>query len=195
MTKKKVMGLDISSTTIGICLLSYDDKKIALDHVSFYKPPKQGNMLEKLAIIRKYINDKIDELKPDTIAIEDIVLFMKGKSSATTVTTLAIVNRMIGLTAFDKLNKLPYIYNVMRIRHAIKIGKALPPKEDIPELVANILGIKFPYVKNRNGDPAKENEDMADSIAVALCHIYMDRKGLADELQIKKKKKRKRKKK
>lgn len=195
MTKKKVMGLDISSTTIGICLLSYDDKKITLDHVSYYKPPKKGNILERLATIRKYINDKVDELKPDVVSIEDIVLFMKGKSSAVTITTLAIVNRMIGLAVFDKLNKLPYIYNVMRIRHAIKIGKVLPSKEDVPELVANILNTKFPYVKNRKGENSKENEDMADSIAVALCHIYKERDGTADEIQIKKKKKKSKKKK
>lgn len=190
---KRVMGLDVSSTTIGICLLSYDDKKITLYHVSYYKPPKKGNIFERLAAVRQYIGDKIDELKPDSVTVEDIVLFMKGKSSATTVITLALVNRIVGLTAFDKLGGAPYLYNALRVRHAIKIGKALPPKEDIPALVANILNIKFPYVKNRNGDNAKENEDMADAIAVALCHIYMDRDGRAEQLQIKKKKKRKKK--
>ena len=120
---------------------------------------------------------------------------MKNKSSANTITTLAVINRIIGLTVFDKLNKPPYLYNAMRIRHAIKKGKDLPSKQDIPDLVADILNIKFPYVKNRNGDNAKENEDMADAIACGICHIYMDRKGKADQLQIKKKKKRKRKKK
>jgi Holliday junction resolvasome RuvABC endonuclease subunit len=192
---KKVMGLDISSTTIGICLLSYNDKKIILDHVSYYRPPKKGNLFERLAVVREYIRGKVDELKPDFVTIEDIVLYMKGKSSATTVTTLAVLNRIIGLTVFDKLNKPPYLYNAMRIRHAIKKGKDLPSKQDIPELVADILQVKFPYVKNRNGDNAKENEDMADAIACGICHIYMDRQGKADQLQIKKKKKRKRKKK
>jgi len=189
------MGLDISSITIGICLLSYDDSNIALDHVSYYKPTKRGNLFERLAKVRQYIQDKIDDLEPDCVTIEDIVLYMKKKSSANTVVTLAILNRIIGLTVFDKLNNPPYLYNAMRVRHAIKSGKTLPSKQEIPELVASILNIKFPYVKNRNGDNAKENEDMADAIACALCHIFMDRQGKAEQLQIKKKKKRKRKKK
>jgi Holliday junction resolvasome RuvABC endonuclease subunit len=192
---KKVMGLDASSTTIGLCLLSYDDKKITLDHITYYKPPKKGNIFERLAAVRKYIEDKIDELKPDYVTIEDIVLFMKNKSSAATITTLAIVNRLIGLTVFDKLDMAPYLYNALRVRHAIKIGKDLPSKQEIPELVADILGTKFPYVKNKKGDNIKENEDMADAVAVGLCHIYMDRDGRSDLLQIKKKKKRKSKKK
>ncbi|KKN74471.1 hypothetical protein LCGC14_0389880 [marine sediment metagenome] len=182
------MALDASSTTIGICLLSYDDKKITLDYVSYYKPPKKGNIFERLDVVRKYIQTKIDELKPDAVTIEDIVLFMKNKSSANTITTLAVVNRVIGLTVFDKIGKAPYLYNVMRVRHAIKKGKDLPSKQDVPELVADILDVKFPYVK-KNEKMVKENEDMADAIAVGICHIYMDRAGKADQLQIKKKKK------
>ena len=187
------MGLDASSTTIGICLLSYDDDNINLDYVSYFKPPKKGNLFERLSNIRQFIYDNIDEHEPDFVTIEDIVLFMKNKSSANTVTTLAVLNRIIGLAVFDKLDKQPYFYNAMRVRHAIKDGKKLPSKQEIPELVAKILNIDFPYIKNKKGIIIKENEDMADSIACAICHIYMDRKGQADQLQIKKKRKRRRK--
>lgn len=200
---KRVMGLDASSTTIGLCILDYDDDIISLVHVEFVKPSKKGNLFERLSKVRQYIHDKIDEFNPDEGAIEDIILFMGGKkcplckkpmggaTTAKTITTLAVLNRTVGLAIMDKLNKHPYLYNAMRIRHAIKEDKALPAKEEIPELVAKILNIDFPYKLNRNKKIAQENGDMADAIAVGICHVYMDRLGKSDELQIPKKKTRK----
>lgn len=195
MKQKLVMGFDISTTTIGMCLLFYDNIKIDLKYVDFYKPSKNGNLFERLAEVRQFILSKLDKFKPDCVAIEDIVLHMPGGSSAQTIIMLAIINRLIGLVSFDKLNKPPYIYNVMRIRHALKENKDLPSKQDMPELVAKILGIDFPYIKNKKNEPIKENEDMADAVACAICHIYADREGKAEKLQIKKKKKRRKKKK
>ena len=193
------MGLDASSTTIGLCLLSYNENPLKpalmkLEHVEFFKPPKKGNIFERLSKTRAFIYDRIVKLKPDCVAIEDIVLFMNNKSTAKTIVTLAVLNRTVGLSVFDKINSPPYLYNAMRIRHAIKKDGYLPTKEDIPELVADILGIKFPYVKNKKGNKAIENEDMADSIACAICHVYMDRLGKADLYTKKKRCKRKNKK-
>ena len=67
---KRVMGLDASSTTIGVCLLKYDDNKIELEHVEFFKPSKKGDVFERLQCVRQYIFDKISELKPDAAALE-----------------------------------------------------------------------------------------------------------------------------
>ena len=64
----------------------------------------------------------------------------------------------------------------MSIRHKIKKDKKIPKKEEVPERVAQILGIDFPYKLNKLKNIAKENEDMADAIAVALCHIFVERK-------------------
>ena len=57
------------------------------------------------------------------------------------------------------------------MRHAIKLSKVLPKKEEIPELVAKILNIKFPYVFNKKQKQIIENQDMADSIALILAYI------------------------
>ena len=58
----------------------------------------------------------------------------------------------------------------MKIRHAIKDGK-LPKKEDIPDRIEKILETKFPIILNKNGQIAKENYDMSDAVACAICHI------------------------
>lgn len=186
---KRVMGLDASSTTIGLCLLRYDDKKIELEHVEFYKPTKKGDVFERLQDVRKYIFDKVSEFRPDEVSLEEILLWMGGgkrcpvckqkmgrQSTAKTITTLTALNRTVGLAVLDKTGHSPYLYNVMKIRHQIKKGKKIPKKEDVPERVAKILDIDFPYKLNKRNNIAKENEDMADAIAVALCHIFVERK-------------------
>ena len=185
---KRIMGLDASSTTIGLCVLQYNNTKIKLEHVEFYKPPKKGNIFERLQAVRKYIFDMTSKFNPDVVALEEILLWMGGgkrcpvckqkmgrQSTAKTITTLTALNRTVGLAVLDNTGNVPFLYNVMRIRHQIKKGKVIPKKKDVPERVAALLNIKFPYKLNKLKNIAKENEDMADAIAVALCHIFIER--------------------
>lgn len=188
------MGLDASSTTIGLSIVSFDGYGIKLEHKEFFHPPKKGNIFERLSVVRQYIMQQIDTLKPDEIALEDIILFMFGKSSAQTTTILAALNRTVGVAIYDKTGKPPFLYSVNFIRKNIKLGDKSPAKEEIPDVVANILGIKFPYILNKKKNIAVENFDMADSIAAALCYILIEQKGLSHEQGVKRKKTRKKKK-
>lgn len=170
MVKKRVMGLDASTSTIGLSIIDYEDGYVSLHHVEYFKPDKKGTIFERLSGVRKFITERLDKFKPDDVALEDIILFMKGHSTAKTISALSILNRTVGLAVYDA-GYTPHLLNIMSIRHKIKDGKKLPAKAEIPELVAKILNIKFPYVLNKKKEMAVENEDMADSIAVALAFI------------------------
>ena len=178
------MGLDASTTTIGLSIIDYDDNNtLNLVHTEYFKPPKEGELFSRLNAVRNYISDKIDEFKPDDVALEDIILFMKGASSAITITSLAVLNRTVGLTILNKLDKSPCLIGVVRVRNLIKTpGTDAPDKTQIPETVASVLGINFPYIMNKRGKPIVENFDVADSIAVALAFIRMpvEQRGLAN---------------
>lgn len=185
----KVLGFDASTVTIGISLLEEIDGKIEYKHVEYYKPPKTGDIFERLTIVRKFITQKIDEFKPDEIVLEDIILFMKGKSSAATISSLAVLNRTVGLAVYDHTGRSPILLNVMKIRHAIKNGKKIPAKEDIPELLATTLNFKFPYIYNKNKKLRPENFDMSDAIAVALAYLRIKQKAALKPKKVKKEKK------
>lgn len=173
---KRILGLDASTTTIGLSVVDYDDTNKILVQAEFYKPNKKVPILESLAMVRAWIQEKVNQYKPDDVALEDIILFMKGKSNAKTITSLAVLNRTVGLAAFEALKKPITLYNVTKIRHAIKPTKKLPPKEDIPELVAQILKISFPYILDKKGKITVENFDVADSIACSLAFIVIEEK-------------------
>lgn len=167
---KNILGFDISSTCIGYCYLQVHESsgKIKFISCGYIKPIKKGNIIERLSNTRDKIVAILEKVQPDIIAIEDIIQFMSGASTAKTIITLTSFNRMIGLLCYDYLSKSPDMYSVMSIRHALKLNKIFPKKEDMPELVSTHLGIKFPYEKNKNGKIKTENYDMADSVAVAL---------------------------
>jgi Holliday junction resolvasome RuvABC endonuclease subunit len=188
---KRVLGLDISSTTIGYCLLEWDDIKgiIKLKTVSYFKPIKKGSILFRLQHTRDRIAEIINELQPDVIGIEDIIAFMPHRSSANTVITLAVFNRMIGLLSFDYTGKEPILFSVMDIRRGLKRGEKVPSKEDMPELVAKHLGINFPYEDSRRGTRKVENNDMADAMAVALFYAYVLAGKIIDPISVRNKKK------
>ena len=164
----RILGLDASSSTIGWSILDHDDatnttELIAYDYI---KPPKKGNLLVRLHETRSLVNKVLNKYKPDIVAIEDIVSFMQGGSTAKTILLLAAFNRMVGLACFDFLEHPPALFNVMSIRHGIKLTKDLPKKEDIPALVESLLGITLEMSTS-----IKERNDVADSIAVALFAI------------------------
>lgn len=168
-----ILGLDVSSTTIGIGVVEAQDKEISFVSCSYLKPNKKGSILERLDNTRQDINKIIQQIKPDEIAIEDIVQFMSGSSTAKTIITLTSFNRMIGLLSLDYLHRPPSMYSVLTIRHGLKVTKKLPKKEEMPELLATHLNIKFPYLKNKNKKIKIENYDMADGLAVALYSAFL----------------------
>lgn len=169
---KRILGIDVSSSTIGWCVLDIDDSNnIKFIECDFFKPTKKGTILERIIDTRKQIVKILNNYKPTDIGIEDLIKFMP-KSTATTVVVLTTFNRMVCTAAYDYLNEFPKLFNVMTIRHGLKTDKNLPKKEDMPELVAKHLGITFPYKYDKKGKIREESLDMADGVAVALYHAF-----------------------
>jgi Holliday junction resolvasome RuvABC endonuclease subunit len=171
-----VMGLDVSSSCIGLSLISENNSKFELIKLESYKPDKKNGLFDSLLKTQKHIREILKEWKPDTVVIEDIAQhFAGGASSAGTIITLAIYNRMIGLTVYETTGKDPELLNVNTVRSIIRpkniSGKL--PKEDVPEVVAAILNIEFPYIYKKKGNIDPESYDRADSIAVAVAYAAL----------------------
>jgi len=175
----RIAGFDVSSSTIGWCILDIDGYgNITPIKISHYKPPKDGNIFERLIETKKVISSIIKEYNPDEIAIEEIIQYMGGGSTAKTIIMLTSFNRMVGLAAYEYLNKAPSMYSVMTIRHGLKTSKKLPQKEDMPKLVAKHLKFKFPYIyetkkRSKKKSIAVESYDMSDGMAVGLYHAFL----------------------
>lgn len=171
----KIIGWDASTTTTAWAILdvNIDSGSISYVDSGYFKPQKTGTIFERLDHSRKEVKKILEIHKPDAAAIENIIEFMKGHSTAKTVIALSVFNRNIGMTLYDYLGKSPELYNVMSIRHALKLTKTLPKKQEMAGLVAHHLGITFPYAYGKKGKVLVENEDVADAIAVALYYAFV----------------------
>jgi Holliday junction resolvasome RuvABC endonuclease subunit len=170
---KRILGIDCSSTTIGYAILNWDQStRITLEQIDYIKPLKEGHIIERIADTRSKIQSLIETTQPDYIGVEEIIQFMQDKSTAKTIIMLTTFNRMACLVAYDYLRRPPELFNVMSIRHGLKLNKVLPKKEEIPQLVAQHLEITFPYQLNKKGKVKPESYDMADGLAVALYYAF-----------------------
>lgn len=189
---KTVLALDISTTTIGISFLTYDDTSIKLTHIEDYKPNKKGELLERLVETKAYILSIIKKLNPDEIAIEKHIEYMKASNSKT-ILLLAIFNQMIALLSYEAINKLPHIINVNSVRAIIKPPNTMGrlSKEDVPTALEYHLGIKWEYLytkakRNKIAKIDMRTYDRADSCACGIAYILSQRPKIPKTKRIKK---------
>ena len=139
-----ILGLDISTKTIGVCLLlddgSDNGKIIALTHVS-PKIPKNTDDVESLfiktEIFRNEFLKKYKEIGITKVVIEEPLV---RSNNANTVSTLLRFNGMISLAVYEELGvKATYISSYdarkysfpefLEIRKYGKNGEAYPKKK------------------------------------------------------------------
>ncbi|MHA2216338.1 MAG: hypothetical protein ACXACY_10390 [Candidatus Hodarchaeales archaeon] len=170
----RVLGLDCSSNVIGWGLVVVDDRPM-LAASGYIKLQKSDiNLFVRLEDVENKIKELCRITLPTHISIEDILLHMKGKSSAKTITTLAIFNRTAGLSAYSYTKISPRLLPIGTIRKLIRKAyqgiDARFKKEDLPEIIRTHLSSNFVDTINRNNNVAKETYDEADGIATAWAY-------------------------
>jgi Holliday junction resolvasome RuvABC endonuclease subunit len=177
--KKTILGLDISSSTVGWSLVEYDDDKETLLEYGHIKPlgSKKGTLAFRAADYLKTIKKFLVDKSPDSIAIEAYASrFPRGRSTAKTIITLSLFNEVTSIACLHALNMETTSYAVVTIRSILsKMSKTkITSKEEAFDYVKEYFD-NFKVRDNRAGNLAKECLDEADAIAVCLTYIYKDR--------------------
>ena len=193
----RVIGLDISTKTIGISLFEADGKLLELTHITPKIKPRPESKLEELfkkvdafeKLITRYIDFDIDR-----VVIEEPLL---NSNNVYTVATLLRFNGMISKVVSEVLNVIPdfissydaraYAFpELMGVRKFNKKGEPYSEKEistkkpvlfgghpwDVDKKMViwekvSELEPKIKWEYDRNGKLKKENFDMTDSFACA----------------------------
>jgi len=170
--EKKVLGLDVSSQTVGWGLVRAGRRPALIAYGHIRPLPSSRGLMERLDSLYDDIKRLCEELSPDVVAVEDCALFMHGrKSNAKTMMTLAVFNRVVSLAAYRKTGDVRF-YPVGSIRKAVRMASALdhaPHKEEIPGIIRRCLDGEFSDVEKRGGGTAVQTYDEADGIAAAWC--------------------------
>lgn len=170
-TENTVLGLDCSTATIGWGLVTLEEQPKLLKY-GHIKPmeSKHGSLIERLDDTFDRITALCEELSPIIVSVEEIKKFMKGMSSAQTITILAGFNRVVSLAAF-KCTRDVRFYSESEVRKIIK-NKYMRKsdkisKDNMPDIIRRYLDGSFQGPLNTKGDIAVETNDEADGIATA----------------------------
>ena len=171
---KKILGLDISSSTIGWATLKIKNKNFELKNYGHIKPSKskKHSQIERLSLTYDAIKNLIAKEKPDDIVIEQYAnKFSSGRSTARTIIVLSTYNETITLCCYREFGKEVFKYAPVTIRSCMSkhFNYPIKSKDDAFDFVCKNIS-NFKTKPNRVGNIKKECYDEADAICVALCH-------------------------
>jgi len=175
------LGLDISTTVVGISLFNNEDKVCSLEYIKF---KNKTTLFERLDDFVDYINKLSDALnlsegenKLKHISIEEPLKKFKGRfSNADTIQKLTFMNAMISGYLYKKFKVEPRYYNVNTARKTVfpnlTIPQSAPNKKYLiwEKVVEREPQINWKYSK-RTHKLMKENFDMSDAYICGLCDI------------------------
>ena len=187
-TSPKVLGLDVSTKTIGWSLFDIQTKELLeLTHISPVPKPKVENKIEELIlkghIFRKKLEDYVG-MGISSVVIEEPLL---NSNNVYTIQTLLRFNTLICKTIYDVLGIVPEFistYNSRKFafpelvqendkkKHVLFGG--LPKDIDKKMIIWELVAKKEPQIQwqyTRNNTLKKENFDQTDAYTCVLGYM------------------------
>lgn len=186
----KVLGLDVSTKTIGWSLFDIQTKELLeLTHISPVPKPKVENKIEELLLKAIIFREKLlsyKELGIQYVVIEEPLL---NSNNVYTVSTLMRFNTLICKEVYDVLGVIPEFVSTYNSRkfafpHLVQendkgkfvlfggLSKDIDKKQVIWELVAKEQP-QINWIYTKNNTLKKENFDMTDAYTCALGYMKM----------------------
>ena len=173
------LGLDISTSCIGISIFDEDAKLMSLSYIKL----KGETLFEKVDEFVGFMEEnEYDKFLIKNLAIEEPLKVFKGKfSNADTIQKLTAMNFMVSYWCYKNYNIHPTHWNIQTVRKIAFPDLLLPKKEENKKhkvwekVMEKEPQINWIYSK-RTHKLVTENYDMADAYAVGLCDIAARKK-------------------
>ena len=174
MSKKCILGIDVSTSRIGIAAIAENEKLLFADTLTF---KNKDFSLEDKAIafentLRKII--EIEKLNPLAVFIEEpFSAFAGGKTSANTMAKLQRFNGMCCLATRKIFDQDSTFLPARECRSLNEIK--IPRGSDTKKLIIDWVSAKYPkdfkYELTNHGNPKPGTDDKADAVVVALAGL------------------------
>jgi RNase H-fold protein (predicted Holliday junction resolvase) len=188
MNKKElILGLDVSTKTIGVSLSELGGELLELTHISPKAKPLPSSKTEELmkkADIFSIFIDKYVGMNIKYIAIEEPLL---RSNNVNTVGTLLRFNGMVTKICYDKLGIVPEYISTYEARKnafpelmqpnakGVKVLFGSYPKDiDKKVVICEKVAAREPNIewqKDKNGNLKKEMFDASDAYCVSLAFM------------------------
>lgn len=151
-----VLGIDPGSAITGYGLVRQTGNKLTAVQYGCIRTSPSLSLEFRLQRIFKDIKQLIDEYKPDHFAVEEL-FFNKNVRTALTVAHARGVILLAGAECGLDVNE----YTPLQVKQAV-VGYGRADKAQIQFMVKTILGLP----------EAPKPDDVADALAVAICHTH-----------------------
>lgn len=184
-----ILGLDVSTKTIGISLFNNKGQLLELTHISPKIKPvpetKTEELIKKADLFAEFVS-KYSKMNIKHVLIEEPLL---RSNNVNTVGTLLRFNGMVTKICYDILNVTPeYISTYEARKNAfpelmqpgasgkIVLFGAYPKDIDKKRVIWDLVSKREPKINwllDKKGELKKENYDMSDSYVVALAFAHI----------------------
>jgi hypothetical protein len=188
----KVLGLDVSTKTIGWALFDMKSKELLeLTHISPIPKPKKDNKIEELLTKAEIFRSKLEKYKDlgiTKVVIEEPLL---NSNNVNTVGTLLRYNTLVLKEIYDVLGIVPEFISTYNSRkfafpelvRANDKGKfvlfgGFPKDCDKKQIIWELVAKKEPQINwlyTRNNTLKKENFDQTDAYTCVLGAMHRDK--------------------
>lgn len=162
-----ILGLDISSSRIGYCLINEKEELLLVDEIKF----KSSQTLEKRADIFKEAMSIINEhSEVDYVFIEQpFMAFSGGKTTAATMSKLQRFNGMCSYVVHSIFGSPATLIQANKARGLVdlKIKRGENTKLKVIEWVQAKYPTEFLVEYTRHGNPKPGTDDKADAVVIA----------------------------
>jgi Holliday junction resolvasome RuvABC endonuclease subunit len=163
-----ILGLDISSSRIGYCLINENKDLLLVDEIKL----KSSQSLEERADIFKNTMQVIKEhSEVDYVFIEQpFMAFSGGKTTAATMAKLQRFNGMCSHVVHDLFSRTATQLQANKARGLVglKIKRGQKTKLKVIEWVSEKYPKDFIVEYTRHGNPKPGIDDKADAVVIAL---------------------------
>lgn len=155
MNYKRVLGIDCGTAIVGWAVIDLQGTKLKVIDYGDIRTDAKKNISLRLLEIFNALSILIDKYKPTEMAVEELYYFKNSK-------TVISVSEARGVILIAGENKKVMIFNYtpLQVKTAVT-GYGRAEKKQVQLMVSKIL--------NLNEIP--KPDDVADAIAIAICHL------------------------
>lgn len=152
----KIIGIDPGTAITGYGVIGYSAGNFLIYDYGAIRTDPRMELSLRLGVLHRQLSGIISEHKPDHFAIEEL-FFNKNVKTA-----LAVGHaRGVAMLAAVQSSVPVFEYTPLQVKQAV-VGGGRAAKEQVQFMVRAILGLR----------ETPRPDDVADALAVALCHAF-----------------------
>ena len=162
--KEVALGLDISTSKIGLCIMDY---KFNLLETKLIKLNTKDELEDRCLELEKHIGNLNYNIK--NVYVESaFIAFSGGKTSAITMSKLQRFNGMVCYMLRKLLGQQALLISPAKARGLVglKIKRGENTKQKVIEHVSKSFPKDFEFELTRHGNPKPGTDDRADAIVI-----------------------------